>query len=113
MEEIKTTYFEKLEDFLKSLLTRTNKIYSVIECMDYIPITPELLFTKRFTVEYLNSKSYVGDLTHREGIFKNPAGIYIYLSKMDVETTYKIKIIYDVALLDEVVLFVKQLSKLK
>jgi hypothetical protein len=32
---------------------------------------------------------------------------------MDVEATYKIKVIYDVAQLDEVVLFIKQLSKLK
>jgi hypothetical protein len=106
-------YFIKENDFLKSLLETTGKVYSVIDCMDHIPITPELLLTKRFTSEYLSSKSYGGSLVHTEGIFKNPAGIFLYLSKMDVETTYKIKIIYDVAQLDEVVLFIKQLSKLK
>jgi hypothetical protein len=107
------TYFARLDDFLKSLLERTSKVYSVIEIMDHIPINPELLLTKRFTSEYLNSKSYGGNLTHLEGLFKSPAGIFLYLSKMDVETTYKIKVIYDVSQLDEVVLFIKQLTRLK
>jgi hypothetical protein len=106
-------YFKKENDFLKSLLDTTGKVYSVIECMDYIPVTPEILLTKRFTSEYLSSKSYGGNLTHSEGIFKNPAGIFLYLSKTDVETTYKIKVIYDVTQLDEVVLFIKQLTRLK
>jgi len=106
-------YFKKEDDFLKSLLETTGKVYSVIECMDYIPITPEILLTKRFTSEYLSSKSYGGNLTHSEGIFKNPAGIFLYLSKTDIETTYKIKVIYDVTQLDEVVLFIKQLTRLK
>lgn len=105
--------FRRENDFLKSLLETTGKVYSVIDCMDHIPITPELLLTKRFTSEYLSSKYHLGNIDHIEGIFKNPAGIFLYLSKMDVETTYKIKIIYDVAQLDEVVLFIKQLSKLK
>ena len=106
-------YFKKENDFLKSLLDTTGKVYSVIECMDYIPITPELLLTKRFTIEYLNSKSYGGSLIHTEGIFRNNAGIYLYLSKTEVETTYKIKIIYDITQLDEVVLFIKNLTRLK
>jgi hypothetical protein len=105
--------FRRENDFLKSLLETTGNVYSVIDCMDHIPITPELLLTKRFTSEYLSSKYHLGNIDHIEGIFKNPAGIFLYLSKMDVETTYKIKIIYDVAQLDEVVLFIKQLSKLK
>jgi hypothetical protein len=105
-------YFKKENDFLKSLLDTTGKVYSVIECMDHIPITPEILLTKRFTRRYLSSKSYGGKLTHSEGIFENPAGIFLYLSKMDVETTYKIKVIYDVSQLDEVSLFIKQLIKL-
>jgi hypothetical protein len=106
-------YFTRLEDFLKSLLDRTTKVYSVIDIMDHIPITPELLLTKRFTTEYLNSKSYSGGLMHLEGIFRNPAGIYLYLSKTEVESTYKIKVIYDVEQLDEVVLFIKNLNRLK
>ena len=106
-------YFKKEDDFLKSLLETTGKVYSVIEIMDPTPITPELLLTKRFTMEYLDSKSYGGTLNHSEGIFKNPAGIFLYLSKIEVETTYKIKVIYDVAQFDEVVLFIKQLTRLK
>ena len=106
-------YFKKEDDFLKSLLGKTGKVYSTIECMDHIPITPELLLTKRFTIEYLNSKSYGGSLIHTEGIFRNNAGIYLYLSKMEVETTYKIKVIYDISQLDEVVLFIKNLTRLK
>lgn len=106
-------YFKKQEEFIKSLLDKTNKVYSVIECMDSIPITPELLLTKRFTIEYLDSKSYSGSLVHTEGIFKNNAGIYLYLSKTELETTYKIKVIYDVAQFDEVVLFIKNLVRLK
>ena len=106
-------YFKKENDFIKSLLDTTGKVYSVIECMDYIPITPELLLTKRFTIESLNSKSYGGSLIHTEGIFRNNAGIYLYLSKTEVETTYKIKIIYDITQLDEVVLFIKNLTRLK
>lgn len=96
-----------------SLLERTGVVYSVIECMDYIPITPDLLLTKRFTIEYLDSKSYGSILTHNEGIFKNPAGIYLYLSKTENETTYKIKVIYDIDSFDEVKLFVNNLSKIK
>jgi hypothetical protein len=107
------TYFARLDDFLKSLLERTSKVYSVIEIMDHIPINPELLLTKRFTSEYLNSKSYGGGLLHLDGIFRNQAGIYLYLSKTEVESTYKIKVIYDVAQLDEVVLFIKNLNRLK
>lgn len=106
-------YFKKIDDFISSLLGKTNKVYSVIECMDHIPITPELLLTKRFTIEYLDSKSYGGSLIHTEGIFRNNAGIYLYLSKMEIETTYKIKVIYDIAQLDEVVLFIKNLTRLK
>lgn len=106
-------YFKKQEEFIKSLLDKTNKVYSVIECMDSIPITPELLLTKRFTIEYLDSKSYSGSLVHTEGIFKNNAGIYLYLSKTELETTYKIKVIYDVSQFEEVVLFIKNLTRLK
>lgn len=106
-------YFKRLNDFLDSLLGKTNKLYSVIECMDHIPITPELLLTKRFNVEYLESKSYGGILQHNEGIFKTPAGIYLYLSKTEIETTYKIKVIYQIEQLDEVILFIKNLTKIK
>jgi hypothetical protein len=106
-------YFKKQEEFIKSLLDKTNKVYSVIEYMDSIPITPELLLTKRFTIEYLDSKSYSGSLVHTEGIFKNNAGIYLYLSKTELETTYKIKVIYDVSQFEEVVLFIKNLTRLK
>jgi hypothetical protein len=111
--EKETIYFRKLDDFLKSLLERTGVVYSIIECVDHIPITPELLLTKRFNVEYLDSKSYGGVLQHIEGIFKNPAGIYLYLSKTEMETTYKIKVIYEIEQLDEVVLFIKNLLKIK
>jgi len=111
--DVEANYFRRLDDFLKSLLDKTGKVYSVIECVDTIPITPELLLTKRFTTEFLNSKSYGGSLIHTEGIFRNASGIYLYLSKTDVEASYKIKIIYDVSQLDEVILFIKNLMRLK
>lgn len=107
------TYFKKEEDFLKSLLDKTGKVYSVIESMDYLPITPELLLSKNFTTEYLSSKSYSGSLVHTEGIFRNQSGIYLYLSKTETETSYKMKIIYNVLQLDEVILFIKNLMRLK
>jgi len=113
MENNEIKYFSRVEDFLKTLLNKTGKVYSVIDCMDPIPLTPELLLTKKFTTEYLNSKSYGGSLVHLDGIFRHQSGIYIYLSKTEVETTYKIKIIYDVIQLDEVILFIKNLMRLK
>jgi hypothetical protein len=113
MEIFEKKYFKKLDEFIKTLSVKTNKLYSVVECMDHIPITPELLLTKRFTLEYLDSKSYNGSLVHTEGIFKNNAGIYLYLSKTEMESTYKIKVIYDVTQFDEVVLFIKNLTRLK
>jgi hypothetical protein len=105
--------FRRENDFIKSLLDNTGIVYSTIECLDNIPITPKLLLTKRFESEYLNSKYHLGNIDHIEGIFKNPAGIFLYLSKQDGDTIYKIKIIYDVTQYDEVILFIKQLTKLK
>jgi hypothetical protein len=49
---------------------------------------------------------------HFEGIFKNKSDIYLYLSKYD-NGPYRLKIIYEISKLDEVTLFIKQLSKLK
>ena len=105
-------YFKKVDQFVDNLIKETGKLYSVIDYTQYVPLTPDILFTKRFEVIYLDS-NYVDKLYHNEGIFKNPAGIYLYLSKTDFETTYKIKIIYDINSLDEVKLFVNNLSKLK
>jgi len=40
--------FRRENDFIKSLLDNTGIVYSTIECLDNIPITPKLLLTKRF-----------------------------------------------------------------
>ena len=105
-------YFKKIDQFIETLIGQTGKLYSTIECNQHIPITPEILLTKKFEVVFLDSY-YMDKLYHNEGIFKNPAGIYLYLSKTGFETTYKIKVIYDINSFDEVKLFMNNLSKLK
>jgi hypothetical protein len=111
MEE--KVYFKKEKEFIKSLVNTTGRLYCVIDYKDHLTLTPERLFSsKRFKVDYLDSSYVGGNMNHIESIFKNDSGFFIYLSRMDFESTYKIKIIYEVSQLDEVTLFIKNLSKL-
>jgi len=106
-------YFKKEKEFIESLVNLTGRLYCVIDYKDYLTLTPERLFSsKRFQVDYLDTIYIGGNMVHLESVFKNDSGFYIYLSRMEFETTYKVKIIYEVSQLDEVTLFIKNLSKL-
>jgi hypothetical protein len=107
-------YFKKEEEFIKTLIKKTGLLFSTV-IVETATITPEDLITRdNFTTEYLESIWLPMDkkIFHFEGIFKNKSDIYLYLSKYD-NGPYRLKIIYEISKLDEVTLFIKQLSKLK
>ena len=107
-------YFKKEEEFIKILIEKTGSLFSTV-IVETPTVTPEdLIIRDNFTTEYLESIWLPIDkkIFHFEGIFKNKSDIYLYLSR-DVNKPYRLKIIYEISKLDEVTLFIKQLSKLK
>ena len=107
-------YFKKENEFIKTLIEKTGSLFSVIT-VETPSISPEDLITRdNFTTEYLESIWLPVDkkIFHFEGIFKNKSDIYLYLS-WDGNNPYRLKIIYEISKLDEVTLFIKQISKLK
>jgi hypothetical protein len=107
-------YFKKENEFIKILIEKTGLLFSVIT-VETPNISPEDLITRdNFTTEYLESiwLSVDKKIFHFEGIFKNKSDIYLYLSRVG-NNPYRLKIIYEISKLDEVTLFIKQLSKLK
>lgn len=107
-------FFKKEEDFIKTLIEKTGNLYSSV-LIESPTISPDDLITRdNFTTEYLESIWFPIDkkMFHFEGIFKNKSDIYLYLSRNGSEP-YRLKIIYEISKLDEVTLFIKQISKLK
>ena len=107
-------YFKKENEFIKTLVKKTGSFYSTIK-VDTPKISPEDLITRdNFTTEYLESTWLFIDkkILHFESIFKNKSDIYLYLC-WESSNSYRLKIIYEISKLDEVTLFIKQLSKLK
>lgn len=107
-------YFKKEDFFIESLNKNTGLLYSsvLIETPNLVP--EDLITRDNFTTEYLESTWLQVDkkMFHFEGIFKNRSDIYLYLSWNDGQL-YKLKIIYEISKLNEVTLFIKQLSKIK
>jgi hypothetical protein len=107
-------YFKKEDIFIEELTKKNGNIYSsvLIETPNLVP--NDLISRDNFTTEYLDSVWFQTEkkMFHFEGIFKNRSDIYLYLSRYDGQS-YQLKIIYEISKLDEVTLFIKQLTKLK
>jgi hypothetical protein len=106
-------YFKKEDIFIEELTKKTGNLYSsvLIETPNLVP--DDLISRDNFTTEYLESiwLQVEKKMFHFESIFKNRSDIYLYLCRYDGE--YRLKIIYEISKLNEVTLFIKQLTKLK
>lgn len=108
------TYFEKEDDFLKVLLEKEQVLYSQMNILTPLKLTPELLTQKNFTIEYCSLSEYNGEIRFIDGIFKNKSNIFLYLSKKDLaELSYRSKIYFTPDKLEEAKFFIKTLLKLK
>lgn len=105
--------FKREKEFIKKLEKSTGKVHSVIHYLDPVKITPSMLMERNYTIKHLDGYSLNGTLHHEEASFISPSGFLIYLSKSDDEDIYQMKIIYRTDQLDEVSLFIKNLTKLK
>lgn len=107
-------YFEKEEDFLKTLFERDKVVYSSISVLTPLKLTPELLLEKNFTIEHCSIIEYNGELRYLDCIVKHKSNIFLYLSKKDLsELSYRSKIYFTPNNLDEAKFFIKTLLKLK
>ena len=52
-------YFEKEEDFLKTLFERDKVVYSSISVLTPLKLTPELLLEKNFTIVYMGEYQHI------------------------------------------------------
>ena len=108
------TYFEKEKDFLKILLDKEQVLYSQMNILTPLKLTPELLLQKNFTLEYCLLSEYNGELRYFDCIVKNKSNIFLYLSKKDLaELSYRSKIYFTPDKLEEAKFFIKTLLKLK
>jgi hypothetical protein len=55
---------------------------------------------------------YDKEIRHRECIFKHSSGFYLYLSRFETETTFKIKLIYKSENYEQIKIFINGLKKL-
>jgi hypothetical protein len=109
-----STLFKIDREFKNSLTQKYGKVFCELKVSSYIPITPDLLFTKNYNVEYLDSVEISGSFVHLEGIFKHKSNIYLYLSKANtMEATFQLKVYYEIENLDEVEFLIKNLIKMK
>ena len=110
----KKDYFKKEDVFIETLTKKTGNLYSsvLVETPNLVP--EDLIIRDNFTTEYLESIWFQAEkkMFHFEGIFKNRSDIYLYLCRYDGQS-YQLKIIYEISKLNEVTLFIKQLTKLK
>lgn len=107
-------YFEKEEDFLKSVYDKEKILYSQMNILTGLKITPELLLEKNFTLEYCNLSEYNGEIRYIDCILKNKSNIFLYLSKKDLaELSYRSKLYFTPDKLQEAKFFIKTLLKLK
>lgn len=107
-------YFEKEGEFLNTLFLKESILYSQMNILTVLKLTPELLLEKNFSLEYCSLTEFNGELRYLDCILKNKSNIYLYLSKKDLsELSYKSKIYFTPNKLDEVKFFIKTLLKLK
>ena len=110
----RTEYFEKENDFLKSLYDKEGKFLSKIKIEGTLLLTPELLLEKKFILEYCDIFAYENGISYVDAIFRNKSDFFIYLSKRDsIEKGYQTMIYFEPLKLEEVKFFIKNLTKLK
>ena len=114
MDESKKVYFEKELEFLECLKTQRNLVFSEIQLSTPIKITPELLLTKNFKLEYCKLVEVNGQTIYYDAILTKDPNIYLYLSRVDIsEARFQTKVYFDSTKLNEVKFFINNLTKLK
>lgn len=107
-------YFPKEDEFLKSIFENEKKFLSKTRIKGSLSITPELLLTKNFTLEYCHIQTYENNFLYLDSIFRNKSDLFIYLSKKDIaELNYQTMIYFEPNKLEETKFFIKNLLKLK
>jgi Fe-S cluster assembly scaffold protein SufB len=107
-------YFEKEEDFLRSIQNKEGVVLSKIKIEGTLILTPELLLEKNFVLEYCDVSVYENAFSYVDAIFRNKSDIFIYLSKKDViEKSYQTMVYFNSQNIEEVKFFIKSLIKLK
>jgi len=105
--------FKREKEFIDKFEKDTNKVHSVVHYLDPVKLTPSMLMERKYTIRHLDGYSLNGTMYYDEASFISPSGFLIYLSKSKDEDIYQMKIIYRTDQLDEVSLFIKNLTKLK
>ena len=106
--------FNYLKTFTDWFRNTNNENLSVIEYGVTHTLTPKVFFeTKNFTEVYSDA-IFSDNVLYKEYICINKSGIYVYLSRPNYEVnTFEIKVLYKPAQHSEVVLFLRQLKKIK
>ena len=111
MENSRFKFFSKFYDSLDG-------IHSIMDVdFEVINLTPVNLlnnekFENKYVPIYLES-IYGKEIYHNDGIFKHSSGFYIYLSRIDKELDFKIKIIYKIEQYEQIKIFINGLKKMK
>lgn len=107
-------YFTKEQEFLDFIFENEKKFLSKTKIQGVLNLTPELLLSKNFILEYCDIKTYENEFSFTDAIFRNKSDIFIYLSKRDVsELNYRIMMFFEPQKLEETKFFIKNLLKLK
>ena len=107
-------YFNIEKDFLKTIFENEKKFLSKTRIQGSLSLTPELLLTKNFILEYCYTRVYENNILYLDAIFRNKSDLFIYLSKKDIaELSYQTMIYFEQNKLEETKFFIKNLLKLK
>jgi hypothetical protein len=107
-------YFSVESEFLKTISENEKKFLSKTRVQGSLNLTPELLLTKNFILEYCYNSAYENNFLYLDVIFRNKSDIFIYLSKKDIsELNYQTMIYFEPNKLEETKFFIKNLLKLK
>lgn len=112
MEQIRFKFFDKFYNSLNDTL------YSIMELeFSHNELTPaNLLNNKKHENRYvpiLIDSKYGKEIYHLEGIFKHVSGFYIYLSRLENESEFKIRVIYNVEQYEQIKIYINSLKKIK
>jgi hypothetical protein len=106
--------FNYLTTFIEWYGNANKNNLSMIDYGEEHTLTPKDFTELRGCSEVYSESLYIDIFLYKEYIVKYKAGFYVYLSRPDFETkTFKIKILYKPEQYNEVLLFLRQLKKIK
>jgi hypothetical protein len=106
--------FNYLTTFIEWYRSSNKNNLSIIDYGEEHKLTPKDFTESKGCIEVYSESLFIDILLYKEYIVKYKAGFYIYLSRNDFETkTFEIKILYKPEQYNEVLLFLRQLKKLK